>query len=80
MEVDRLSVKHSRDQSESVLSCETQISSHWGVERAGEESEAIGVCEAAIPLSLLNRLFQTDYGFVEQSVSFHLTNSVFQIT
>lgn len=43
VEADRPSVKHSQDQLESVVSCETPIRSHWGVERAGEESGAIGV-------------------------------------
>lgn len=43
VEVGRLSVKQSQDQLESVLSCETQIRPHWGVERAREESGPIGV-------------------------------------
>lgn len=43
VEVNKLSVKHSQDQLGSALSCETQIRSHWSVQRAGEESGAIGV-------------------------------------
>lgn len=75
VEADGPSVKHSQDQLESIMSCETpnKVSlgcrkgrgrkwSYWGVI---ELAKATGT-QATIPLSLLNRLFQRDYGFLEQ--------------
>lgn len=41
VEVNRLSVKHSQDQLGSVLSCETQIRTHWGVEWQGRKVELL---------------------------------------